>query len=225
MIEEYDDINHNYDIWYTKRQIYTYTEEGKLSSEIKQTLVDDEWVNNKIHINLYDADGKIVEQQDGTWSESLNDWDITKKVIHDFSPTDMTYTVSFYKKSGEDWVRDVFNGQTLFFEPELKWQQMEMENFWPVHQLEFTITQTVSVDENLENVFAIFPNPTNAVLFVETRHATSLPGQTYRITNLMGQTLLQGHITAETQQIDIANLPAGMYFICVGEQTMKFVKQ
>ena len=102
---------------------------------------------------------------------------------------------------------------------------MEMENFWPVHQLEFTITQTVSVDENLENVFAIFPNPTNAVLFVETRHATSLPGQTYRITNLMGQTLLQGHITAETQQIDIANLPAGMYFICVGGQTVKFVKQ
>jgi hypothetical protein len=225
MIEEYDDINHNYDIWYTKRQIYTYTEEGKLSSEIKQTLVDDEWVNNKIHINLYDADGKIVEQQDGTWSESLNDWDITKKVIHDFSPTDMTYTVSFYKKSGEDWVRDVFNGQTLFFEPELKWQQMEMENFWPVHQLEFTITQTVSVDENLENVFAIFPNPTNAVLFVETRHATSLPGQTYRITNLMGQTLLQGHITAEIQQIDIANLPMGMYFISVGGQTVKFVKQ
>ena len=41
----------------------------------------------------------------------------------------------------------------------------------------------------------------------------------------MGQTLLQGHITDETQQIDIANLPAGMYFISVGEQTKKFVKQ
>jgi hypothetical protein len=61
-------------------------------------------------------------------------------------------------------------------------------------------------------------------LFVETRHGTSLPDQTaYRITNQMGQTLLQGSINAENQQIDIANLPTGMYFISVGEQTVKFV--
>ena len=69
----------------------------------------------------------------------------------------------------------------------------------------------------------VYPNPTNGVLFVETRRATSLPDPTYRITNLMGQTLLQGHITAETQQVDIADLPSGMYFISVGEQTVKFV--
>ena len=41
----------------------------------------------------------------------------------------------------------------------------------------------------------------------------------------MGQTVLSGNINAETQQIDIANLPTGMYFINVGEQTAKFVKQ
>ena len=75
-------------------------------------------------------------------------------------------------------------------------------------------------------ILTVYPNPVNGVLSVETRHATSLSDHTiYHITNLTGQTLLQGHITAETQQIDIANLPAGMYFISVGEQTKKFVKQ
>jgi hypothetical protein len=39
----------------------------------------------------------------------------------------------------------------------------------------------------------------------------------------MGQTLLTGNISAETQQIDITNLPAGMYFISMGGQTVKFV--
>ena len=74
--------------------------------------------------------------------------------------------------------------------------------------------------------FAVYPNPANGVLFVQTLRATSLPAENaYRITDLMGQTLLQGLITAETQQIDITNLPAGMYFISVGEQTVKFVKQ
>ncbi|MBO7617798.1 MAG: T9SS type A sorting domain-containing protein, partial [Bacteroidales bacterium] len=77
-----------------------------------------------------------------------------------------------------------------------------------------------------KTAFAVYPNPTNNILFVETVHAPSLPEETqYRITNLMGQTLLQGHITDETQQVDIADLPSGMYFISVGEQTVKFVKQ
>ena len=71
--------------------------------------------------------------------------------------------------------------------------------------------------------FVVYPNPANNILFVETRLIASLPDQTYRITNLIGQTLLTGNISAETQQIDITILPAGMYFISVGGQTVKFV--
>ena len=77
--------------------------------------------------------------------------------------------------------------------------------------------------------FAVYPNPANGVLTVSVRLPqcdSPTTGQTaYRITNLMGQTLLQGHISAETQQIDISNLPAGMYFIGVDQQTVKFVVQ
>ena len=73
--------------------------------------------------------------------------------------------------------------------------------------------------------FTIYPNPTNNVLFVQTVHAPSLPTETYRITNLMGQSLLQGSINAETQQIDISKLTKGMYFISVGETTRKFMKR
>jgi len=79
------------------------------------------------------------------------------------------------------------------------------------------------IDETKENGFTIYPNPTNGVLFVETQSIASLPDPTYRITNLMGQILLQGPINAETQRIDIENLSVGMYFIFVGELTRKFV--
>ena len=75
--------------------------------------------------------------------------------------------------------------------------------------------------------FTVYPNPTNGVLTVSVRlpHCDSpTTGQTeYQISNLMGQTLLQGRISAEIQQIDISTLPAGMYFISVGKQTEKFV--
>ena len=75
--------------------------------------------------------------------------------------------------------------------------------------------------------FTVYPNPTSGVLTVSVRLPqcdSPTTGQTeYQISNLMGQTLLQGRISAETQQIDISTLPAGMYFISVGKQTEKFV--
>ncbi|MBR2771340.1 MAG: T9SS type A sorting domain-containing protein [Bacteroidales bacterium] len=79
------------------------------------------------------------------------------------------------------------------------------------------------LDESAENQFDIYPNPTNGVLVVETVCTPSLPTQRYRITNLMGQTLMSGSITAENQRIDVSNLPHGMYFISIGDMTRKFV--
>ena len=71
--------------------------------------------------------------------------------------------------------------------------------------------------------FTIYPNPTHGVLVVETYHGAFLPTQTYRITNIMGQTLITGQITDETQRIDVTDLPVGMYFISIGDMTRKFV--
>ena len=75
--------------------------------------------------------------------------------------------------------------------------------------------------------FTVYPNPASGILTVSVRLPqcdSPTTGQTeYQISNLIGQTLLQGRISAETQQIDISTLPAGMYFISVGKQTEKFV--
>ncbi len=76
--------------------------------------------------------------------------------------------------------------------------------------------------------FTVYPNPANGVLTVSVRLPqcdSPTTAETYRITNLMGQTLLQGTITAETQRIDIEPLPEGMYFISIGDETLKFVKR
>ena len=70
--------------------------------------------------------------------------------------------------------------------------------------------------------FVVYPNPTNGILTIH-HSAFSIPNSEFRITNLMGQTLLQGNITTETQQINIESLPAGMYFITFAGETRKFV--
>jgi hypothetical protein len=87
------------------------------------------------------------------------------------------------------------------------------------------ISSHMVYENNEKTFFSVYPNPAKDVLFVETVCTPSLPNQSYRITNLMGQTILSGNITAETQQINITTLPAGLYFLNEGNTTQKFVKQ
>ena len=109
--------------------------------------------------------------------------------------------------------------------------------YWSYGNLAFTVNRDDcdAIYANLHNgieedgpstgsgTFVVYPNPTHGILVVETQNFASLLGQTYRITNMMGQTLMTGQITAETQQINVSNLPQGMYFITVGGGTGKFV--
>lgn len=82
------------------------------------------------------------------------------------------------------------------------------------------------VEEMNENAFSVYPNPANGVLYIETCHGASLQTNAeYEIANMMGQTLLEGYITSENKQIDISNLPVGMYFVSIGEHSVKFVVQ
>ena len=71
----------------------------------------------------------------------------------------------------------------------------------------------------------VYPNPANGVLNVTVwlPQCDSPTGQTYRICNLMGQTVLTGNITDETQKLDVSALPEGMYFINIRDVTRKFV--
>ena len=71
----------------------------------------------------------------------------------------------------------------------------------------------------MENDVKVYPNPTRGTLFVEAQSLASA----YRITNPMGQTVLTGQIMGETEQIDVSNLPHGMYFITIEGVTRKFV--
>ena len=91
---------------------------------------------------------------------------------------------------------------------------------------DYVMVQTDGVIENGPSTgsgtFTVYPNPAHGVLYVETRRATSLQDE-YRIVNAMGQTVLTGQITDETQRIDVSNLPQGIYFITFEGITKKFV--
>ena len=112
--------------------------------------------------------------------------------------------------------------------------------YWRYGNLLFTVNRGdcdaiyaelhIGLDEPTAIPFAIYPNPTNGVLTIQHSALTTsnashfnIPNSSFRITNLMGQTVQMGSLNAETQQIDVSALPKGMYFISVDDMTQKFV--
>ena len=82
--------------------------------------------------------------------------------------------------------------------------------------------EILAVEENVSaqdsESIALYPNPTNGTLYIESQDDAS----TFTISNMLGQTVMSGNI-ADSQTIDVSGLDDGMYFICIGQRTVKFV--
>lgn len=81
--------------------------------------------------------------------------------------------------------------------------------------------EILAVEENVSaqdsESIALYPNPTNGTLYIENQGYAS----TFSISNMLGQTVMTGNI-ADSQTIDVSGLDDGMYFICIGQRTVKF---
>lgn len=74
------------------------------------------------------------------------------------------------------------------------------------------------ITEASDSPWVFYPNPTDGILFVETRDHAPLPQTTYRITNLMGQTLVVGCLTEGLRQIDLTRLSSGIYLMTIQQK-------
>lgn len=86
---------------------------------------------------------------------------------------------------------------------------------------------SVGIQENQLNnsTFSIFPNPTNDIIHINT--SNSLINESYSIANTLGQTLLIGKLENERSTINVQTLPAGIYFLQLGnkqKQSYKIIK-
>lgn len=77
-------------------------------------------------------------------------------------------------------------------------------------------------EEPFKNNFSIFPNPSNGVFTVELLQ--NLGGQEIQIINSFGQVLKSINIVGnESTQIDLSELPEGMYYMNINGQQKKLV--
>ena len=80
-----------------------------------------------------------------------------------------------------------------------------------------------AITENKSADISIYPNPArDFITIVETFPEMSHISD-YVIINVLGETVMSGEIITDNQQIDISNLPNGVYFVKIAENTIKLV--
>ena len=80
-----------------------------------------------------------------------------------------------------------------------------------------TYSKVISVSSKGSDKLKVYPNPVSDLLIVETEMKDD-----YQILNLLGQQVSSGKAA---QRIDVSVLPQGTYFLKVGAEQVKFVKQ
>ena len=215
----------------------------------KSQIITHEYIyeeNNKVYwwnktlgefTTLYDFGAEVGDE----WEIKVGTQTIP---VHVDAAQTVTYKSQEYKMLSISDPDDIFTGDiicgighlTSFFPEKLMNKGYRVENircFWQDGELiyqngdqdcdEIYEQHHLGVEEiEDENGFVIYPNPTNDVIFVKTCHSASLQSE-YRITNIMGQTLMIGEITSENQMIDVSSLPKGIYFITVNNASKIFV--
>jgi Concanavalin A-like lectin/glucanases superfamily/Secretion system C-terminal sorting domain len=80
-----------------------------------------------------------------------------------------------------------------------------------------TLSKVVSVLNKENHSLKVYPNPVSNMLIVETDNTGD-----FSILNLLGQKVISGKAA---QRIDVSALPLGTYFLKIGEERVKFVRQ
>ena len=83
-----------------------------------------------------------------------------------------------------------------------------------------TVNFTVSISENNEIAFMMYPNPAENYVTIESAKAADV-----KIYSISGQMLSQQNISEGTSTIDLSDLNAGIYFVSVNGTMVKVVKK
>jgi hypothetical protein len=214
---KYQEVTHEYIYqegnvvyWYNKSEddftvLYDF---GAVAGDEWEINVGDETVLMHVDsVAFVDHDGEtyrkmmVVSDQDGVFSG-----DILCGIGHTTSFFPESMLNKNYRVEG---IRCYWNGEKLI----QQWSDADCDEVYEQYH-------TGIIEPIHDQSLMVYPNPTDGMIIISGKQTGE-----YRITNIMGQTLMTGRIDSDNQPIDVRSLQKGVYFITIGGASSLFVKQ
>ena len=193
---------------------YSYDNQGHCERVLTQEWENESWVNVKMVVNSYDGNGHLVvatlkKWQDGAFVDA-------NRAVYELNEVGYPVVVSFEKWRDDSWVEGTWLSDFYVYSESHLSRQNEALCDLDVRRLEIHYANTpmpdYDVDEHpTEQGFCtLYPNPTNGFITVMGKDL-----KTAEVLNTLGQRVATVTGQGETLQIDIAELPTGVYFVSV----------
>jgi hypothetical protein len=235
--------------------IYEYNSNNLLTSDTDKFWFSGAWKNNLAESYTYTGSnmtGSLVQEWTGTWSNEFQD-------VYSYSGSALTgdlqsvwtgsswenyYQTTYTNNSNNNMVsgiKDKWSG-SAWIEYELLSDTYDANNFiktqvsktWnssvtkitigdSLYYYDHAVTGINELKSQAENILA-YPNPVANNLTIEVSQ-----NATINIFNTQGQLIETALINCNITNIDVSNLPSGLYFMNVktekGTETKKFIKE
>jgi hypothetical protein len=188
------------------RTNYTYTAANNIATELR-----DQWNGNTSVWEKYDKTNNTYNAANYLTATKVQEWDIATSAYRDFSSTDNTLNTS--------------NNVTVELDKVLYANTNALLNSQRVTYQYQNVVATNDVVATAAD-FQLFPNPTTDQITVSK---TTDDLATVFLTNAQGQVLTTRNVQTNQTQLDVQQLPVGVYHISVVQNgaisTHSFIKQ
>ena len=207
---------------------YVYSEDGIVYWWDKQS---------QSYTTLYDFNANVGDQ----WTINVGTHSITMHVdeVNNVEYNGETYRVLTVRDADDIFSGDIICGigHTTSFFPEKMLNNRDfdvdgMRCYWHFGEelLQFGEVDCDEIYNNYNDVaehdatgFEVYPNPANNIITIVGSDRECLPME-FTITNMTGQIIMTGVVSSDNHQVNVKELPTGIYLIKIGEETIKFIK-
>ncbi len=215
------------DEWYDyQREVFIY-EDGLVIEKVKQNFTDTIWTNIQQVLLTYNTSNLVIKEENLNFGDSS--WYFVDKIETIFD-ADLSVTnriVFDWDLFHEDWEvisEEVFtyneNGTIHeILKNKLSVSTGDLETF---ERSSYTYTNTVGLDEQLNLVFTIYPNPTSDYISLSFEEEGE---KELKILDLNGKLLYSLKDTGKDAHLDMRQLPNGIYTLSILKGQRSFSKK
>ena len=204
---------------------YSYDNAGRVSSILRKEWDSTEWVNRRLLEYNYDLNGHLTLAEIKIWQDGL--FVNAHRAIYELNSAGYPIVVTFEKWNGEEWEQGTWQSGLYVFSEDYLERQNKKACRKDVKKIVIHYTNTPLPNyeiEELQNELGfctLHPNPTNGQVTIIGKDLKQA-----EVFNTLGQRVATATGKGETLQIDLADLPAGVYFVNItDEEGRKCVKK